>query len=388
MRILQVLPDLSAGGAEGFVTNLGVSLAELGAEVRFFLMAGVRGERGHALFSRLSQAGIEVTGAIQHNVRSPKNLFSLVSIIRSWKPDIVHANMYTAEVPVAIAKTLSFGNGTCFVRRLAGTSISGYRSPMIVRLMDRLFDQTIACSPTVAEAYQSFMKNKQMTRVAVISNGGLLRETVTAEQDKLRARDALGISRHSFVVSHIGRMLGGERGTGLDSEPKAQDVLLKAFAKAFKNDPHCLLLLVGDGPLKPEAEMLARDLGIASKTRFLGQQSEPWPVLEAADIFCFPSRHEGLPNVLPEAASCGLPIVASDIPEIRYLYPGDAWLLKPVDNVEAFAEGLLSVRANIKSFSVRAHKVAQGLRKQFSMSVCAERYLTVYKEALRRDSCL
>jgi len=325
-------------------------------------------------------------GAERHSVRSPKNLLSLVNIIRSWKPDIVHANMYTAEVPVAIAKALSLRNGTSFVRRLAGASIPGYRSPKIVRLMDRFFEQTIACSPAVAEAYQSFMKNKQKTRITVIPNGGLLREAVTTEQDKLRTRDALGISKESFVVSHIGRMLGSGKGTGLETEPKAQDILIRAFAEAFRSDPNCLLLLVGDGPLRPEAEMLARDFGIASQTRFLGQQSEPWPALEAADVFCFPSRHEGLPNVLPEAASCGLPIVASDIPEIRYLYPGDAWLLEPVDDVGAFVEGLLNVRANLASFSVRAGKIAEGLRTRFSMSVCAERYLRIYEEARTHDA--
>jgi hypothetical protein len=88
-KILQVLPTLSVGGAEGFVTNLGVSLAELGAEVRFFLLAGVRGERGQVLQERLARAGVEIVGAENRNIRSPVNLVRLAWLIRSWQPDIV-----------------------------------------------------------------------------------------------------------------------------------------------------------------------------------------------------------------------------------------------------------------------------------------------------------
>lgn len=386
MKVLQVLPTLSAGGAEGFMTNLGVSLAGLGAEVGFFLMAGVRGARGQLLLLRLRQAGIEVVGTEERNIRSPMNIVHLAGVIRSRRPDIVQANMYATEVLVAVARTLSTGSGTCHVRRLTGTEICGYRSPKIVRLMDYFFRQTIACSPSVANAYRDFMGQKHKSELITISNGGLLQEAITTTEEKNQAREALGISEHAFVVAHIGRMFGGAIGTGLESEPKAQDILLNAFSRAFGGHPANILVLVGDGPLRPEAEALAKGLGITEQTRFLGEQPEPWYVLKAADVFCFPSRHEGLPNVLPEAASCGLPIVASDIPEIRSLCPGDAWLLKPVDDVEGFADGLRQIASQLATYKQLAANVASNVRERFSMATCARRYLDVYERALKRRS--
>jgi glycosyltransferase involved in cell wall biosynthesis len=379
MKILQVLPTLSAGGAEGFVTNLGVSLAALGAEVRFFLLSGVRGERSRVLSRRLEDAGIEVDGREERAPASVENLLRLARLIRSWKPEIVQANLYSTEVACSAARFLSIGNNACYVRRLANTDTREY-----CRFMDRFYRQTIACSPAVAEAYRGFMGEKQKSKLITIPNGGLLQDAVTSTEERAQAREILGIPYRSFVVAHIGRMFpgGGRMNGGLETGQKAHDVLIRAFAMAFGSDSDSLLTMVGDGPSRPQAEALAKSLGIVKQIRFLGQQPEPWPVLKAADMFCFPSRHEGSPNVLPEAASCGLPVVASDIPEIRSLYPGDAWLLKPVNDVEAFANGLRTIRGNIEVFANKARDLASGIRERYSMKVCAAKYLQAYDQAL------
>jgi glycosyltransferase involved in cell wall biosynthesis len=382
MKVLQILPDLSAGGAEGFVTNLGVSLAGLGVEVRFFLMAGVRGERGLVLSSRLKEAGIEITGAREHNVRSPMNILLLAKLIQTWQPDIVQANMYQTEVLVCLSRMLSLGRGSCYVRRLANTEQVGSRSKTIVRMMPFFFKKTIACSPAVAEAYKDFIGKDCESELVTISNGGLLQEATTTDEERSKAREKYGFHRDAFIVSHIGRMFEGGNGTGIEKSQKAHDVLIKAFARAFRGNSGHILVLVGDGPLRPELKALTKDLGIAEQTCFLGQQPEPWPALKAADIFCFPSRYEGLPNVLPEAASCGLPVLASNIPEIRNISPGDAWVLKEVDDVVSFAEGLRDMHDNIEMYRQRAEYATGVIRERFSMHECAKRYLQTYEHCL------
>lgn len=383
MKVFQVLQALHAGGAEGFVTNLSVSLAELGVDVRVLLMAGARRERGKVLLSRLREAGIHVTGVQSHNVRSPMNLFHAVRQIRSWRPDIVQANVYPAEVLVAIARKLAVGSKACYVRRLASTQQTGYRSTAVVRALDSCYEQTIACSSAVAKAYREFMGPTYQSQLVVIPNG-VVYNSVTTTAEKSQARKAIGISGNAFVVAHVGRIAPGGpyKHGGLSTGPKAHDVLLTSFARAFREDGNTALLCVGDGPLRAEAESLARRLGIASQTRFLGEQPEPWQALKAADVFCFPSRYEGLPNALIEAASCGLPVVTSDIPEIRALSPGDAWELAPVDDMARFADLLLDARKHRELYECRAKEAADRLKDQFSMKACAQRYLRAYEEAL------
>jgi glycosyltransferase involved in cell wall biosynthesis len=386
VKILQVIDGLRSGGAEGFVTNLSVSLKELDAEVRFFLTAGVRGERGHVLLERLRDAEIEVTGTEERRAASWANFRALTGIVRDWKPDIVQANLYSAEVLSAAAAFVAPRRGTGYVRRLVDTNILTYRSPRVLRWLDRVYPTTIACSPAVGDAYRNFMGGRNRSQIVTISNGGKLLECVPDEEEKCQARLALRIPEKAFIVAHLGRMsgIGEDSRRGMETAQKAHDILIQAFARAFSSDPSAILLCAGDGPLRPELEELAASLGVTEQVRFLGVVPEPWPVLTAADVFCFPSRHEGLPNVLPEAASCGLPVIASSIPENRFLDPGAAWTFVPVDDVAAFASALSQVRADLPEFNRHAAEAAQGFREQFSMRACAEKYLQCYRETRER----
>lgn len=382
MKVLQFIPTLEAGGAEGFVANLGVSLAEAGVDVRFFLMGGARGERGAVLLKRLHEANIDVSGAEDHSVRSFKNPLRLIRLIRSWRPDIVQANLFAAEFLAAAISPLCIGSGARFVRRLANADVTRGYPHMLVKALPRFYALSIANSPAVAEAYRAYMDKRRGGPLVTISNGGFLQPEVTGDATMRNARKSMGVDANNFVVAHIGRYLNDGFSTTLSTTQKAQDVLIESFAKAFAGDTTKTLLSVGDGPLRSEAEALAQRLGVGDQVRFLGRQPEPWPALQAADVFCFPSRYEGLPNVLPEAASCGLPVVASDIPEIRCISPGDSWLLKPVDDVDAFADGLREVSANIDAFRAKAQEAAPNIREKFSMETCAKLYIEAYESVL------
>lgn len=382
-KVLQVIPTLSAGGAEGFIANLGVSLAELGVDVRFFLPGGVRGDRGQVLFNRLRNAAIDVRGTEPRKPASLRNVLRLAGLIMSWRPHIVQANLYSAEMLCAAVRLLVIGSGACFVRRLADTDQCGYRPARIVRQLDRAYRLSIACSPAVADAARTFINRRGASRLIAISNGGHFLDSVPTSGEKALARARLGIPDNTYVVCHIGRMWPGRSlDGGLAAAQKAHDVLLKSFSTAFRNDARSLLLCVGDGPLRGDAERLAQDLGVGERVRFLGEQPDPWTALSAADVFFFPSRHEGLPNALLEAASCGLPVVASDIPEIRSLSPGEVWKLQRVDDIPGFAEALRRVRAARSEFLYGAHAIAGPFRAKFSMRRCAKEYLRAYESAL------
>jgi glycosyltransferase involved in cell wall biosynthesis len=89
-------------------------------------------------------------------------------------------------------------------------------------------------------------------------------------------------------------------------------------------------LVVGEGPLRPELERRARELGIEDATQFLGFRADAVNVINLLDVFVMPSLHEGLPMALLEAMVLGKPIVATSvggIPEVlRDLH---SWLVPP-----------------------------------------------------------
>lgn len=384
MKVLQVLPTLSAGGAETFVANLCVSLAGLGIDVKLFLLAGARGERGKFLLSRLQNAGIEVVGFNERNIRSFDTVLRLANLICEWKPNLIQANLFSAEFVTVLSKFLSMRNNVHILTRKAGTRLIGHRSKIIVKLINRCFSHTVCCSDAVRSAYIDLVGLNFEDKCCTIVNGVYAPGLDTCQSSRGQFRLVTGIPTDAFVFCHVGRMMGNGLGTGLETEPKAQDVILKSFCRAFKGQDSKHLMLVGGGRLLPEAQSLAKSLGITSQVHFLGFQAESWPALNAADAFFFPSRHEGMPNALIEAAICGLPALATDIPEIRSIFPGDAWLLKTVDDVNAFADGLYTIFENFNLFSNRARAVASSIRNRFSMNTCAEQYITVYQGILNK----
>lgn len=131
-------------------------------------------------------------------------------------------------------------------------------------------------------------------RLAVIANG--ISPLLPADRPGARAR--LDLPDETPCVGFVGRL----------SAQKAVDRLLRAFARAPGSD-RARLVVVGDGAERAALESLARELGIADRTRFTGQ-ADGVALMAAFDIFALPSRYEGFPYVLPEAACRGLPIVA------------------------------------------------------------------------------
>src|SRR5690625_425013 len=193
-----------------------------------------------------------------------------------------------------------------------------------------------------------------------------------------------GIEKNDFVVGHVGRMtLGkGEGPSQLFTSQKAHNIILRAFSEAFIDVSDARLFLLGDGPGRNHLEHLAQKLGISDKVTFLGIQDSPYLLLSISDLFFFPSRYEGLPNALLEAAAFGLPVIASDIPEIREVKLNPNWKLCKVDDVGAFAEALSYARENRGKLKEQAQIIASKFQQEFSMQSCAHKYYEFYKKLL------
>ncbi|MGQ9476362.1 MAG: glycosyltransferase, partial [Actinomycetota bacterium] len=84
------------------------------------------------------------------------------------------------------------------------------------------------------------------------------------ETDKKEVRRGLGLPEDAFVIGHVGRF----------SPQKNHKFLLETASEVFKRCDNCWLLLVGDGPLRPEIEELAESLGIADKVIFAGSRPD------------------------------------------------------------------------------------------------------------------
>lgn len=143
--------------------------------------------------------------------------------------------------------------------------------------------------------------------------------------------------------------------TGRLAHQKGYDVLLRAHADVVGRRPHRLRVL-NDGADRADLELLARDLGVTGSVEFAGAVPHPLPEVARAALFCLPSRHEGLPLALVEAAALGVPVIASSsssgVREV--LDDGRTGVLVPVDDVPALAAALEAHLADPEPLRERA----------------------------------
>ena len=97
------------------------------------------------------------------------------------------------------------------------------------------------------------------------------------------------------------------------SPEKGQAKLLRAFSGVLKQRPDAKLVVLGDGPLRQDLNLLVDELDIRGNVNLAGLRMNPFPALKASDCLVLPSDHEGQGLVLVEAMVLGKPIIATDI---------------------------------------------------------------------------
>lgn len=123
---------------------------------------------------------------------------------------------------------------------------------------------------------------------------------------------------------------------------KAFDVLLQAVAAL----PETFLWLAGEGPERSALERLARELGIASRVRFLGWRGDREALYAAADLCIVPSREEPFGNVILDAWAAGVPLIAARaVGPSTFVRDGDNGVLVPIDDSVALAGAIARLLA-------------------------------------------
>jgi len=139
-------------------------------------------------------------------------------------------------------------------------------------------------------------------RIELMKNAIEVEKFIFNRDIRKKYRQELGLEG-CFVIGHVGRFCF----------QKNHEFLLRVFAKVRQRQEKARLVLVGGGELEPAVRRQAEELNIKDSVLFLGPRNDVQNILQAMDVFCLPSRFEGLPIVLIEAQSAGLKCISSDI---------------------------------------------------------------------------
>lgn len=164
---------------------------------------------------------------------------------------------------------------------------------------------------------------------------------------------------------------------------KGLDLLLDALGRLRKLDWQ--LELVGDGPRRERLEDQAARLGIAKRVQFHGwQPRQALPgIFSAANLFVYPSRHEGMPNAVLEAMASGLPVVATRIPGNEELVEeGKTGRLVPPEDAVALQAALESLIKDAKRRQAMGAAARRKVEAKYSWQGVAQAYLDLIQGVL------
>ncbi len=135
--------------------------------------------------------------------------------------------------------------------------------------------------------------------------------------------------------------------------------------------------IAGDGPQMEALKSLAQELGIAERVTFLGWRSKEELAKDyhQANLFLFPSRHEGMPNAVLEAMSSGLPVVATKIAGNEELVmEGGTGFLVPSEDVDALRDALRKLLTDSNLCEQMGAASRQRVETEYSWEKVARQY--------------
>lgn len=182
-------------------------------------------------------------------------------------------------------------------------------------------------------------------------------------------RRQLGLE-NDFTIGHVGRF----------NQPKNHPFLIDIFAALLKKEPNAVLLLVGGGEGMSQIREKAQKLGIAEHVHFLGVRSDVADLMQAMNVFVFPSLYEGLPVTMVEAQAAGLPCIISDkVPPECILTEGLVDVLPLSAEPEIWAAKILE-KKNLPRTDHRNEIAAHGFDITTEAVKLQEFYINAYEQ--------
>jgi len=239
-------------------------------------------------------------------------------------------------------------------------SVSGI--PVAVRLREmvntylyRLPDRII----TISDSARGMLIERGVTQnIAVVPNG--IEVKCLSESDRNEFRRRLGVTESEYVVGVVGR---------IEFRQKGQDFAVETIRRFRDRLEGYRFMFIGEGPDAQKLREMISSANLLQVARVLPWCNDPGKIYAALDMLLIPSRFEGVPLVMLEAMSYGLPIVASDSDGMADLLPKQ-WLF-PFGDHQALVDRLAIVRHSENSQILESHRVR--IAKEFSSAnFCAK----------------
>jgi glycosyltransferase involved in cell wall biosynthesis len=322
---------MAPGGLEALALQLA---ADLPGDQRIISLDGNTSALAKA-WPRLAMVGERLSALGKLEGISPRLVVQLVRIMRRLHPCTVVTHHIGPLLYGGIAARLAGARDLIHVEHDAWHYRSTKRRWLGRIVLNLLRPRLVAVSPAIASELRHLVPGIEPK---VIQNGVDLKRFAAGTRAEARLR--LGLPAEAFIIGSAGRL----------EHVKGHDILIEAFARL---QGHPILAIAGTGTQFEPLRRLARNRGVADRVVFLGHCDDMAAVYPAFDVFCLPSRFEGLPLAILEAQAAGLASVATNVGAVASaLCPGSG-IAVPADDPAAMAAALANLRDRVTRTSPR-----------------------------------
>jgi len=354
---------LSVGGAERTLVDLANGLDKSKYEVTVWTIQD-QGPLSNDLADSVEYRTLGAKGKFDLTV-----LPRFVKAMRTDRPDIVQSFLYFDNILARLAGLL-VRNVTIITGVRAVPNDQQWHRERLDRYTMWMSDKIASNSEAGAE--YAVKRGASSDKLEVIQNG----RDITKYADGNATEEvyhSLGISECDPVVGTVGRLI----------ERKGHYDLLAAWPSVLDSHPDAQLLFVGDGEEMKSLNNRAREIGCEESVTFVGQRDDVPDLLDAMDVFVFPSHYEGLPGALIEAMIAGLPIIATPVDGNSELIEHEVnGLLVPVKDSQKLSEQIVSLLSDQEKQTRLGTAAHEHAKEEFAIETMVSEFSALYDELI------
>lgn len=221
-------------------------------------------------------------------------LQKLYLLLKKNKYDVIHINGNSATMVLELVVSCLVGIKT----RITHGHTTRSSHPIVHRILKKPLNFLSTYKLAVSNSTGKWLFGKDYI---VLNNAINVHKFAFDKYKRKKIRDEIGIS-DALVIGNVGKLYA----------PKNHVFLLDVFHYIVSKNRNALLLLVGGGELENSLKKKAYELGVDDKVLFLGMRDDVSDIVQAFDVFVFPSTYEGLGLAVIEAQASGLECIVSD----------------------------------------------------------------------------
>jgi len=379
MRILLAAKTMGVGGLERIVVGLARELQSRGHGVWVVSSGGNLVDELQRTGTTHVQAPLEITSPIgvAQAARQIRRL------IIEHHIDLVHSFSATASLAINIALRGRAANGVRLVSSPMGLQNSPRELPVTTWLRNWFLalgaEQILVISPEIRRHLRRVGAADQT--LVDFNFVGLDVDTFQQSPDDYPSvRREFGFPPEALVVSTIGAL----------HPRKSHELFVEAAIVVSKAEPRARFMVIGEGELRSELELLARAKGLADRLQFTGVRSDVARLLSATDVYVKPGVVEGFIGItVLEALVLGKPVVAFETEDVKLvLSDGETGLIAPNGEVASLAERIVYLLHNPAVGQRLGQAGQQVVLQRFDFGILAGRLEEFYQGVLERPAAL